>query len=154
MRYIMYVFKSPTKGRRIETVQFVYKYPRFCKNKDIHTSYFLKECTDCLKYRFKDNDDYIFNSIKKITGLKIFFMNIFLPSYNKIIKIPEIGSKVTVLDEYYEYFIKRNTTWWKISKDIFGNGSKQYELAKYNGFSVRHQPQTGDFIRIPYYLVD
>lgn len=151
---MMNIYKSYTHTKNQKRVRFIYKRPLFTKEKDKHLSYFVHECSRYMKSIFGENDVYYLENTKRIGKFKVWFMNLFLPITNKIILIPTMGEKNTHIKDEYEYFIGNNEDWWSIAKKELGNGSKQYELARYNNQSIRHKLEYGEIIKIPFRLVN
>lgn len=154
MRYTMHVYKNYRHTKNQKVIRFVYKYPLFKRDDPDHFTYFNRACSRYMKDNFQENDVYMFDSIKRVGGLKIWWMNLFLPVTNKIIIVPTMGSDNSHLNDEYLYFCKNGDDWWKIAKRKLGSGSKMYELAEYNGATIRKKLEYGDIVKIPFRLVN
>lgn len=68
------------------------------------------------------------------------------------IKIPIINStddESVNIKAYTLYTVKKNDSWWRIAANEMGSGTKMYELAEFNGKTVRDIIHPGNVIKIP-----
>jgi nucleoid-associated protein YgaU len=70
---------------------------------------------------------------------------------NDSLKIPYNEDKIdgTTPAAEIEHTVKIGESWWSIAKKFMGNGNKMYELAKYNGKTVKYVLHPGSTVMIP-----